>query len=48
MPADRSAAVNSGADFYRIHPGKDRGNYDWGKMAGGFEFIISANKNSII
>ena len=29
MPADRSAAVKSGADFYRIHPGKDRGNYDW-------------------
>ena len=29
MPADRSAAVNSGVDFYRIHPGHTRGNYDW-------------------
>jgi phosphoglycolate phosphatase-like HAD superfamily hydrolase len=32
MPADRSAAVKNGADFYRIHPGKDRGNNDWEKM----------------
>ena len=34
MPADRSAAVNSGADFYRIHPGKHKGNSDWEKMTG--------------
>lgn len=32
MPADRSAAENSGADFYRIHPGNSRGNYDWEMM----------------
>lgn len=32
MPADRTAAVNSGADFYRIHPGNTRGNYDWEMM----------------
>jgi len=32
MPADRSAAVKNGADFYRIHPGKDRGNDDWENM----------------
>jgi phosphoglycolate phosphatase-like HAD superfamily hydrolase len=34
MPADRSAAVKSGSDFYRIHPGNDRGNSDWEKMIG--------------
>jgi len=34
MPADRSAAVKNGADFYRIHPGKNRGNDDWEKMIG--------------
>lgn len=32
MPADRSAAVKNGADFYRIHPGKARGNSDWEMM----------------
>jgi phosphoglycolate phosphatase-like HAD superfamily hydrolase len=34
MPADRSAAVKSGSDFYRIHPGNERGNSDWEKMIG--------------
>ncbi len=32
MPADRVAAVKSGAEFYRIHPGEDRGNSDWEMM----------------
>jgi len=32
MPADRTAAVKSGSDFYRIHPGKDLGNHDWKMM----------------
>ncbi len=29
MPADRIAAVKSGSEYYRIHPGKDPGNHDW-------------------
>ncbi len=41
MPADRSAAINSGADFYRIHPGKDRGDSDW-------EMMIEVLKLSVI
>ena len=32
MPADRIAAVKSGSDYYRIHPGKDPGNHDWKMM----------------
>jgi phosphoglycolate phosphatase-like HAD superfamily hydrolase len=32
MPADRSAAVKSGSDFYRIHPGNAKGNSDWDKL----------------
>jgi len=32
MPADRVAAMKSGAEFYRIHPGEDRGNSDWEMM----------------
>ncbi len=32
MPADRIAAMKSGSDYYRIHPGKDLGNQDWKMM----------------
>ncbi len=44
MPADRVAAAKSGADFYRIHPGKDQGNYDWEMMIK--QLSLSVNENT--